>query len=71
MLYLSPDKSESGGYPPPQSTPAKGLLNFPEEFLEKFTECSGFVLLTVNDNTVTAVRKNAKAIEALTEQEEE
>lgn len=66
MLYLYSEKNDVGAYSSPQSTPAKGLLNFPEELLDKLIECQGFVSLTVTDGTVTAIKKNTKALEAWT-----
>lgn len=64
MLYINPNISESGGYSSPQSSPANGLLLFPENLLDKFIECKGFVKLTVKDRTVTAIKVNTKALEA-------
>lgn len=64
MLYINTTPNEHGGYNSPQSTPAKGLFEFPEEFLDKFIELNGFVKLTIEDNVVTAIRANNAARDA-------
>lgn len=64
MLYIQPNPNIGGSYPSPQSLKAAGLVEFPEEFLEKFLELNGFVKLTIVDNVVTAVRANNTARDA-------
>lgn len=64
MLYIQPNPNTGGSYPSPQSLKAAGLVEFPEEFLEKFLELNGFVKLTIVDNVVTAVRANNTARDA-------
>ena len=61
MLYIQPKPNTGGSYPSPQSLMVEGLVEFPEEFLEKFLELNGFVKLTIVDNVVTAVRANNTA----------
>ena len=64
MLYIITTKTEDGYYHSPQSLPAQGLAEFPEEFLDKFIELNGFVNLTITDGIVTAIRANNAAREA-------
>ena len=75
MLYIKPTPSASGAYSAPQSNPVNGLLKFPDEFLSDFLSYNGFVTLTVNDDTVTAITPNTEAWEkwkaSLPEQSEE
>lgn len=63
MLYINPKQSEEGGFYPPQTTDAKGLVKFPDEFFETFQEYNGFVILTIEGDTVTAVEPNIEAWE--------
>jgi hypothetical protein len=64
MRYIKKTATASGAYPPPQSLKAKGLLNFPLEFLEEFNSYNGFVTLTVEGDTVTGITPNVEAWEA-------
>ena len=64
MRYINPIQHEQGGYYPPQTTYAIGLVNFPDEFLDMFYEYNGFVTLTIEDETVTAVEPNIEVWEA-------
>lgn len=61
MLYIKPTPNTSGAYSAPQSNPAKGLLAFPEKLLDDFLTNNGFVVLTVKNNTVTAIAANTEA----------
>lgn len=61
MLYIRP--SEESFYTPPQSLKAKGLINFPEEFLDEFNAYNGFVTLNVENNTVVSLTPNTEAWE--------
>ena len=63
MLYIIKEPFEDGGYPPPQSLQVDGLLNFPEELLDEFNRYNGFVTLTVEGDTVTAISPNVEAWE--------
>lgn len=64
MKYLQPNLSSSGAYYPPQSTEAPGLLELPDEFLETFYNYAGFVTLTIEGDTVTAIEARAEDFEA-------
>ena len=63
MLYINPRKNVLGGYNPPQSTFAIGLVNFPDEFLEEFIKHNGFVILTIEDNVVVGIEPDVVAWE--------
>lgn len=73
MRYITKKNTSSGAYPPPQTLKAKGLLNFPDEFLKEFNSYNGFVTLTVEGDTVTGITPNVEAWEAwkATRKEEE
>lgn len=64
MLYIQSNPNTGGSYSAPQSLKVAGLVEFPEEFLEKFLELNGFVKLTITDNVVTAIRANNTARDA-------
>ena len=64
MRYINPIQNENGGHYPPQTTYAIGLVNFPDEFFDTFYEYNGFVVLTIEGDTVTAVTPNVEAWEA-------
>lgn len=63
MRFINPTLNEYGGYYPPQTTDAKGLVKFPDEFFEIFQEHNGFVVLTIDGDTVTAIEPNTEAWE--------
>lgn len=64
MLYLNPKPFDDGAYSPPQSLKVNGLLEFPDELVKKFVSYNGFVSLTIEGNTVTAIEPNVEAWEA-------
>lgn len=68
MYYLHPEKRESGAYGNVQSTPAKGLLAFPEEFFPEFfkegKQCAGFVQIEHDGSTVTSCAWDEGAYQA-------
>jgi hypothetical protein len=63
MLYINPNKNDTGGYNPPQSTPVQGLVDFPEEHLPEFGKYNGFVILTIEGNVVVNVSPDVEAWE--------
>lgn len=63
-MYIKSTPNKAGGYSNPQSTPAKGLLYLPDELLTEYIEYKGFVILTVDGDTVTAIEKNTEAFDA-------
>jgi hypothetical protein len=64
MLYINPIPNDTGGLNPPQTTYAKGLFIFPDEYFNTFQEYNGFVILTIDGDTVTAVEPNIETWEA-------
>jgi hypothetical protein len=64
MMYLQPKLNEDGAYYPPQSTKAPGLLDLPDEFIEEFYNCAGFVTLTTEGDAVTAIKARTQDFEA-------
>jgi hypothetical protein len=64
MMYLQPNVDKYGAYYPPQSTKAPGLLELPDEFLEVFYNYGGFVTLTIEGDTVTAIEARTEDFEA-------
>lgn len=62
-MYILPKPNEYGNHGNPQSY-SVGLVNLPEEFLEEYLACMGFVNITVESDTVTAIEKNVEAYNA-------
>lgn len=54
-------KTDSGGYTPPQSTKATGLVALPDELLETFLEHAGFVELEITDGVAVACNPDIAA----------
>ena len=63
-MYIRPTPNAGGAYPSPQSSAARGLVQFPDTFLDTFLDYNGFVTLTIENNTVTAIKPNTEAWEA-------
>ena len=55
MKYIRPTPNPSGAFPPPQSTPAPGLIAISDELAEVVTASSGFVSLTHDGSRVSEV----------------
>lgn len=62
MMYLQPNKNSNGGYYYPQSTYAPGLLKLPDKFVEEFMGNSGFVTLTIENDTVVGMDADNEAL---------
>ena len=62
-MYIRPTPNAGGAYPSPQSSAAHGLVQFPDAFLDTFLDYNGFVTLTIENNTVTAIEPNTEAWE--------
>ena len=60
QMNIQWNKNEWGGYYSPQSTYAKGLVEFPEALLDEFIEYNGFVSLTIENNVVIAITPDVK-----------
>lgn len=63
-MYIQPTPNAGGAYPSPQSSAARGLVQFPDAFLDTFLAYNGFVTLTIENNAVTAIEPNTEAWEA-------
>lgn len=63
MWYLNPEKTEEGYYCS-QTVYIEGFLELPDELLETFLAYNGFVELTVEGETVTAITPDIEAYEA-------
>ena len=65
MFYLLPNPSSIGAFCAPQSQPAPGLLNFPDEYLTEFfksgKQAAGFVTIEHDGKTVTSCVWNENA----------
>ncbi len=64
MQYIRSILNESGAYPAPQSTSFSGALALTGEQATQLVAYNGFVTLTVEDGTVTAVAPDTAAWEA-------
>ena len=64
MQYIRSTPNESGAYPAPQSNPFPGALPLTDEQVAQLVTYNGFVTLTVENGTVTAVTPNIEAWEA-------
>lgn len=64
MQYIRSTPNESGAYSAPQSNPFPGALILTDEQAATLIQYNGFVTLTVEDGTVTAVAPNTEAWEA-------
>lgn len=64
MYYINATPTENGNYGNPFSNPAEGMLALPDELLADYISAKGFVSLTVEDNTVTALVINQAAYDA-------
>lgn len=49
MKYIRPTPNPSGAYPPPQSTPAPGLVPISDELAAEVVAYNGFVTLAIED----------------------
>lgn len=64
MYYIQSTPNPSGAYPAPQSTQAPGLAAISDEQVAVLVQYNGFVTLSLQDDTVTAVEPNLTAWEA-------
>lgn len=63
-MYILPIADEMGAYSNPQSTKAKGLVYLPDEFLDTYIACNGFVNLVIENDIVTDISENTEARDA-------
>lgn len=64
MYYIKSEPTANGNYGNPQSDYADGLVALPAELLGDYLAAMGFVTLTVEDDTVTALTINQEAYDA-------
>lgn len=64
MYYISQMPNESGNHGNPMGQPFAGCVELPEELLSAYLASKGFVVLTVDGGTVTAVEANQEALDA-------
>lgn len=64
MYYLRPTLNPSGAYGAPQSKKTPGFLELPDNLLSDFLAYNGFVVLTVEGETITAITPNTEVWEA-------
>ena len=63
MYYISKNPNESGAYSNPQSNKFPDSVALSAEQLTEFLQYNGFVNLTIEDETVTAIEPNIEAWE--------
>lgn len=64
MYYINSTPNESGNHGNPMGQPFPGCLTLPDDLLTPYIEARGFVTLTLDGTTVTAVETNQEALEA-------
>lgn len=64
MYYINSTPNTSGNYGNPMGQLFPGCVNLPDELLTPYVEARGFVNLTLDGNTVTAVETNKTALDA-------
>jgi hypothetical protein len=64
IMYILPTPNEFGAYSNPQSKKVYGLVYLPDELIEQYINYNGFVFLTIECDTVTALEPNIEAWEA-------
>lgn len=64
MYYINSTTNTSGNYGNPMGQPFSGCLNLPDALLAPYIEARGFVTVTTDGDTVTAVETNQAALGA-------
>lgn len=64
MYYINSTPNESGNHGNPMGQPFPGCLTLPDDLLAPYIEARGFVTLTMDGTTVTAVETHQEALEA-------
>lgn len=64
MYYINSTPNETSNYGNPMGQPFSGCRNLPDELLSTYIEARGFVTLTTDGDTVTAVETNQSALDA-------
>ena len=63
MYFIHEQADEHGAMSNPQTTPFKNALVLPDEFLGRYIECSGFVIVTHENGVITSIAPNTEALE--------
>lgn len=64
MYYINATPNSTGNHGNPQGQLFPNCIKLPDELLPSYIDANGFVNLTLNGDTVTAVEKNVEAREA-------
>lgn len=64
MYYINSTSNETGNHGNPMRQLFPNCIKLPDELLPSYIDANGFVNLTLNGDTVTAVEKNVEAWEA-------
>lgn len=64
MYYINATPNSTGNHGNPMGNPFDGCINLPDDLLPPYIEARGFVNLTLDGNTVTAVETNQEALDA-------
>lgn len=64
MYYINESPNHEGNYGNPMGQPFDGCLALLDELLSAYLQANGFVTITVQDDTVTSVKKNKAAWDA-------
>lgn len=64
VFYINATPNESGNYGNPMGQPFPGCVNLPDDLLSPYIDARGFVNLTLDGNTVTALETNQEALDA-------
>lgn len=64
MYYINSQPNESGNHGNPVSNLSEGMAALPDYLLSAYLETMGFAILTIEEDTVTAVAINQAAYDA-------
>lgn len=68
MYYINSTPNSTGNHGNPMGQPFPGCVNLPDDLLSPYIDARGFVNLTMDGNTVTAVETNQEALGAYLEE---
>lgn len=64
MYHINSTPNESGNHGNPMGNSFPGCINLPDDLLTPYIDARGFVKLTLDGNTVTAIETNQEALDA-------
>lgn len=64
MWYIQQKPDETGNYGAPQTPEYEGSIALPDALLQPYIDSMGFVNVTVENGTVTLVKRNEEAYNA-------